>query len=110
MFEYILLLAGVLLVVVLAIALLRGGLFQSSSANIDKAACVNNLVTSNVCYNSQGVWQWNAIVSFSTNACPKTLGSGAPYACCIDGIGGNGTNVCSPSNLNSCLCGPNPRP
>ena len=38
-FEYVLLLGGVLLIVVLAVVLLRGGLFQSGSQDIAKQQC-----------------------------------------------------------------------
>ena len=38
-FEYVLLLGGVLLIVVLAVVLLRGGLFQSGSQDIGKQSC-----------------------------------------------------------------------
>jgi len=55
-FEYILLLAGILLIVVLAIVLLRGGIFQSSQSNIQRDSCLSALVQSSLCYTTGGAW------------------------------------------------------
>jgi len=65
-FEYVLLLGGVLLIVVLAVVLLRGGLFQSSSQNVELSACQNSLVTSPGCF-KDGEWQSGVAVSISQN-------------------------------------------
>ena len=62
-FEYILLLAGVLLIVVLAIVLLRGGIFQGSQANIQKDSCQTALVQSSSCYDAAGTWNPSGNVS-----------------------------------------------
>ncbi len=55
-FEYILLLAGILLIVVLAIVLLRGGIFQTSQSNIQRDSCRSALVQSSSCYTATGGW------------------------------------------------------
>ena len=101
MFEYILLLAGVLLVVVLAIALLRGGLFQSSSSNVQKASCTNELVTAPKCFNA-GNWNATGYYAYSTNTCPDLLGTASPYNC------GSAVNDPVPDAL-TCNCGNDPR-
>ncbi|MFH1056476.1 MAG: hypothetical protein V1717_01615 [Candidatus Micrarchaeota archaeon] len=56
MFEYILLLAGILLIVVLAIVLLRGGIFQGAQQDIQIQNCQAALARSSACYNADGSW------------------------------------------------------
>lgn len=94
MFEYILLLAGVLLVVVLAIALLRGGLFQSASSNVDKNTCWSELVTESSCFNSDGTWNSGGTHLFSNSVCPAALGT---------------ANFCGTGGNYTCYCGTDPR-
>ena len=94
MFEYILLLAGVLLVVVLAIALLRGGLFQSASSNVDKNAFLSELVTESSCFNSDGSWNSGGDHLYSGTKCPLALGA---------------QNYCGTGANYTCYCGTDPR-
>ncbi|MFA4946662.1 MAG: class III signal peptide-containing protein [Candidatus Micrarchaeia archaeon] len=79
-FEYVLLLGGVLLIVVLAVVLLRGGLFESSSQNVQLSACQNALVTAPGCF-ADGVWQDAIQVPVSTS-CYATLDN-AGYDCVV---------------------------
>ena len=98
-FEYVLLLGGVLLIVVLAVVLLRGGLFESSSQNVELSACQNSLVTSPGCF-ADGEWQSDAAVSVSLN-CRTVLNASNfdDYQCAKpEGDGGPGEN--------KCFCGP----
>jgi uncharacterized protein (UPF0333 family) len=94
-FEYVLLLGGVLLIVVLAVVLLRGGLFESSSQNVELSACQNSLVTSPGCF-ADGEWQHNATVSIS-QSCGTVLNATnfEEYQCGPGGVGDG-----------KCLCGP----
>ena len=96
-FEYVLLLGGVLLIVVLAVVLLRGGLFESSSQNVQLSACQNSLVTSPGCFSS-GEWQSGGIASMSLS-CRETLNASdfASYQCDLV-LGGPGAG--------KCYCGP----
>ncbi|MEM4255116.1 MAG: class III signal peptide-containing protein [Candidatus Norongarragalinales archaeon] len=103
MFEYILLLAGVLLVVVLAIALLRGGLFQSTSSNVERSTCTNELVTAPKCFTGDGAWNATGYHQFSANSnCPVVLGAASPYNC------GAAINDPAPDSQ-TCNCGNDPR-
>ncbi len=54
-FEYVLLLAGVLLIVVLAIVLLRGGVFGGGAKDVALQGCRMELTKSPNCY-AGGVW------------------------------------------------------
>jgi len=55
-FEYVLLLAGVLLIVVLAIVLLRGGIFGGGAKDVSLQACKLELTKSGNCYTGS---EWN---------------------------------------------------
>ncbi len=55
-FEYVLLLAGVLLIVVLAIVLLRGGVFGGGAKDVALQGCRAELAKSSGCYEG-GVWK-----------------------------------------------------
>ncbi len=69
-FEYILLLAGVLLIVVLAIVLLRGGLFQSQSTAVQKNNCMSALALSGNCYNPDRTWNpAGSVLRANADAC-----------------------------------------
>jgi uncharacterized protein (UPF0333 family) len=76
MFEYILLLAGILLIVVLAIVLLRGGIFQSASTETAYQGCLASLSRSSECYNPDGTWLASGTVTVSTD-CETALDAGA---------------------------------
>ncbi len=58
MFEYILLLAGILLIVVLAIVVLRGGLFGGAEQDIKMQNCQAALSRASGCYYTNGSG-WN---------------------------------------------------
>lgn len=99
-FEYILLLAGVLLIVVLAIVLLRGGIFQSSQASIQRDACRAALVQSSSCYNADGSWNTvGNVTRANAFACDVVAAPLASLACSassavggwIEEVGGVGT-------------------
>lgn len=81
-FEYILLLAGVLLIVVLAIVLIRGGLFQPSQQNIQRDACRGALVQSTACYLASGVWNDTGYVIASAVSTCGVIATPAPAAGC----------------------------
>ncbi|MFH0836450.1 MAG: class III signal peptide-containing protein [Candidatus Micrarchaeota archaeon] len=53
-FEYVLLLAGVLLIVVLAVVLLRGGLGGAGDQQIQYNMCKNELASSGECWYANG--------------------------------------------------------
>ena len=63
MFEYVLLLAGILLIVVLAIVLLRGGIFQSARYDTKLSTCKASLTRVSTCYDINGNWASGAIVA-----------------------------------------------
>ena len=90
-FEYVLLLGGVLLIVVLAVVLLRGGLFQSGSQNVELNACKNSLVTAPGCFDGNGVWNTTGVATVTTS-CHDTLVA-ASYTC---------------PSASTCLCGEAP--
>jgi len=56
MFEYVLLLAGILLIVVLAIVLLRGGLFGGAQKDVKITNCQAALSRISACYAADGTW------------------------------------------------------
>ena len=94
-FEYVLLLGGVLLIVVLAVVLLRGGLFQTGAQSVNTQACVNVLVKSGTCYDTNGNWVPSGVVGVPNPlpaSCQATLGAAAPYSC----------------TATQCLCGTKP--
>ena len=90
-----LLLGGVLLIVVLAVVLLRGGLFQSSSQNVELSACKNSLAGSSACFDVNGDWVPTGEANV-TIKCNQTL-DGAGYPC-----------TCPDSSNCYCECGPSP--
>lgn len=57
-FEYILLLGGILLIVVVAIVMLRGNVGTKGGQNIDSASCRAELSGTNLCF-TNGVWDGN---------------------------------------------------
>ncbi len=61
MFEYILLLAGILLIVVLAVVVLRGGLFGGAEKDIKIQSCQAALSRLSLCYDTSGVWQVSSV-------------------------------------------------
>lgn len=68
-FEYVLLLGGVLLIVVLAVVLLRGGIFQSGGQTVSKQNCQSALAQSTGCYYTNGTWQHGGEVAPAPAAC-----------------------------------------
>lgn len=97
-FEYVLLLGGVLLIVVLAVVLLRGGLFESSSQNVQLTACQNGLVTAPACF-KDGEWNKDGVAMTAEN-CREILNTTAftSYRCDDTTPGGAGAG--------NCFCGP----
>jgi hypothetical protein len=55
-FEYVLILAGVLLIVVLAIVILRGGL-GGNARELALASCTNQIAKVGACYDTNGDWK-----------------------------------------------------
>lgn len=115
-FEYVLLLAGVLLIVVLAVVLLRGGLFTPASNNAQVQTCVNtiagltgqtaviqkNTASYSGCYGSNGVW--NSSAEIASNA---TLGAACTTALAAEPGAGH---ECPATDLQCTgfMCGPKP--
>ncbi len=97
MFEYILLLAGILLIVVLAIVLLRGGIFQSASTETAYQGCLAVLTRSGACYDTDGSWLSSGSVSVSAD-CDVALTAG----------GGNHDNGGASEPDGTALCGDKP--
>ncbi|MEM4254725.1 MAG: hypothetical protein QXR53_00150 [Candidatus Norongarragalinales archaeon] len=95
MFEYILLLAGILLIVVLAIVVLRGGLFGGAEQDIQRQNCQAALSRSSYCYATSGLW--------------NETGAPTPYPQVCVNIGYNGSgDGCSVAFGDDCSCGPRP--
>ena len=96
MFEYILLLAGILLIVVLAVVLLRGGIFQGASTDIGLQNCQAALSRLSACYDTAGAWDSAGNVN-QPSACANVVdyrdnGSDAND----DGTASNGIIECGP--------------
>ncbi len=93
-FEYILLLAGILLIVVLAIVLLRGGLFGGTSNTVQVNSCRNQLAQSG-CYYANGSWNPVGAAAPSIAACAPlyTVQAGNCPATAATGAA-NGTGYC----------------
>lgn len=77
-FEYILLLAGVLLIVVLAIIVLRSSLTGQGGKGIDSATCRVALTNSNLCWDDTGAW--DDAPCDAANECDWSM-TGVPPAC-----------------------------
>lgn len=100
MFEYILLLAGILLIVVLAVVVLRGGIFQGAQKDTQTSACQAALARVSSCYTTNGAWKTDS--TFGGVQLPTPIG-----ACVSVTLGGlvfdsTGTNT---TNFG---CGPKP--
>lgn len=93
-FEYVLILAGVLLIVVLAIVILRGGL-GGNAQELSLAACQNQIAKYSGCYNVLGEWQ-DVDISAAIAADPSL------YKCLEYNGAYTGTDVS--------MCGPTPNP
>lgn len=94
MFEYILLLAGILLIVVLAIVVLRGGLFGGAEQDIRLQNCHAALTRSSYCYDAGGAW--------------NSTGLPTPYPqACISIDYEQSANGCG-NDVGDCECGPRP--
>ncbi|MFH0836449.1 MAG: class III signal peptide-containing protein [Candidatus Micrarchaeota archaeon] len=92
-FEYILLLAGILLIVVLAFVLLRGS-FPPVDEHTRYANCRALLVGTD-CYDSKGDWDSTRIVHLGT--------------VCSGILGGNEGVICNQGgDPNKCTCGDGP--
>lgn len=95
MFEYILLLAGILLIVVLAVVVLRGGIFQGANKDIQIQSCQASLARLSVCYDASGNWVPAATVTPIPGACISAEGyKDAAGQTCDDGTAGNGVIKC----------------
>ncbi|MEM0475348.1 MAG: class III signal peptide-containing protein [Candidatus Norongarragalinales archaeon] len=112
-FEYILLLAGILLIVVLAIVLLRGGIFQTSQANIQRDACKSALVQSSSCYNADGSWNAAGMVAqANARACDAVAAQAASPACSATSVVGDYVENLvgpAPNPERFYCCGPKPQ-
>jgi hypothetical protein len=93
-FEYVLLLAGVLLIVVLAIVLLRGGIFGGGAKDVSLQACKAELAKSSGCYSGSSwltsgykpteansacaafITSYSTYVQSQTGSCPSTATAG----------------------------------
>jgi hypothetical protein len=74
-FEYVLLLAGVLLIVVLAIVLLRGGIFGGGAKDVALQSCKAELAKSPGCYTGS---EWNPAGEMAIGDACKAFESGYP--------------------------------
>lgn len=107
-FEYVLLLAGVLLIVVLAVVLLRGGLFIPAQQGAQVGNCVNvitgltgyasvwqgNSTSNSGCYASGGVWNSTGLILNTTfSAACQAAFQGEPGTSHLT----QGADVCSGS-------------
>src|SRR3989338_529677 len=97
-FEYILLLAGVLLITVVGIVLFRGSLFSGAEQSLGETNCLRRLASVTACYNGT---EWNA--------CGQVLKANHQY--------GNGSYCVALTNPGGCAalqggkdawCGGNP--
>jgi len=70
-FEYVLLLGGVLLIVVLAVVLLRGGLFQSGAQDINKQSC-------KLALSKSGFYDPSSVTSCTTSGASCSNSTSAP--------------------------------
>jgi len=68
-FEYVLLLAGVLLIVVLAIVLLRGGIFGGGAKDVELQNCARQLAQSGICFNPAGQVKPTVKIPSSADSC-----------------------------------------
>ncbi|MEK6843514.1 MAG: class III signal peptide-containing protein [Candidatus Micrarchaeota archaeon] len=103
-FEYILLLAGVLLIVVLAIIILRGTI--QGDTGTAKALCLAQISKAAPCYNTDGSWN---VTSAATDAVGYL---GADYGvdatkCLLTPTGALSSTTWRVSNANF-RCGPKP--
>ncbi|GEM_PF-2866002 len=108
MFEYILLLAGILLIVVLAIVVLRGGLFGGAEKDVVVSNCQAGLSRLSVCYSTGGAWANGTITLVSTpsglpSACQS--GAGLAYMDNYKNCSGGTIGCANPPYYN---CGPRP--
>jgi hypothetical protein len=90
-FEYILLLAGVLLIVVLAIIILRGTLTGGNQKEINKQACLSVIAKTAACYDGGGNWL--------PNGCNIANGGGAAADACDGWTYGVDTQKCLWTNV-----------
>ncbi|MFH0971206.1 MAG: class III signal peptide-containing protein [Candidatus Micrarchaeota archaeon] len=100
-FEYILLLAGVLLIVVLAIIILRGTL--TGNQEPAKAQCLAGIAKAGVCYLPDGSWN-------STSIAYSAADYGLDAVKCLNDNTGalRGTSWDVVGNDNQFYCGPRP--
>jgi len=68
-FEYVLLLAGVLLIVVLAIVLLRGGIFGGGAKDVELQNCARQLAQLGICFNPAGQVKPTVKIPPSADSC-----------------------------------------
>ncbi|MFH1257594.1 MAG: class III signal peptide-containing protein [Candidatus Micrarchaeota archaeon] len=104
-FEYILLLAGVLLIVVLAIIILRGTLTSAPKQQISQAQCLAAIAKVSACYTPTGGWD--------TDAGLIATDYGVPLSCFAPGGGLVGTGwfasyVAGPPEVATFNCGMQP--
>lgn len=95
-FEYVLLLAGILLIVVLAVVLLRSGVFGPGAISAEEAACRSKLATDSNCYIASA---WNPCGQVDNTTYTKCGTTTQNYD--------NGT-ACPPLGANKKYCGPKP--
>lgn len=101
MFEYVLLLAGILLIVVLAIVLLRGGLFGGAEKDAKITNCKAALSRLSACYDQVPPDNWaEANLVKQPDACKTVI----PY----DDAGGSNEYDNATAGDGFIKCGPNP--
>ena len=96
MFEYVLLLAGILLIVVLAIVLLRGGLFGGAEKDVGLTNCRAAISRNSLCYDqaTQEQWKPNEAIA-QPDACKFVdLYKDDGAALCDNAISGDGKIRC----------------
>lgn len=109
MFEYILLLAGILLIVVLAVVVLRGGIFQGANKDVKVQSCQAALARNSSCYNVDGIWTNASLAPYTANGL-----AALPGACQDSAVNASYLSLYANCNYLGCVlpaayhCGPKP--
>jgi hypothetical protein len=100
-FEYMLLLAGILAIALVAFFMLRGT-NQTSKNQLDFAQCAGKLATASVCYDGSGAWKADTITTYSA------ADYGLPVACTTSSGGLANTSWDDPLTEDRFVCGNRP--
>ena len=92
-FEYVLLLAGVLLIVILAIVLLRQGPLGGADINIKRSTCKNALASASQCYYATNS-TWNGWGTVPLGSIPDCAPVASTVPACDNSVPA-GTNASS---------------